>query len=265
MDVGFIGLGNMGSRIVTLMLEGGHHVTLWARRPASLEPFVGRTQTGGSPAEVGEASDVVGICVWDEHDVDEVLLGDEGVLAGLRPGGVVAVHSTVSPAACRRLEAAASERGAGMVDAPVSLGASAPRLLVLAGGEVDAVERCREVFDSFGDPVIHLGPIGSGQIAKLMNNVLLAATVGLADDTISLGGELGLNESALAAALEAGSSRGTWCTLLAGRRAHAAQPGRTGEWASKDVGLTLSVAAEAGIDPSREVLRLGARGADVLS
>ncbi len=92
----------MGSRIVTLMLDAGHHLTLWARRPASLEPFTGRVDVATSPAGVAEASELVGICVWDESGVDEIVLGDSGVLAGMGPGGLVAIHSTISPAACRR-------------------------------------------------------------------------------------------------------------------------------------------------------------------
>jgi 3-hydroxyisobutyrate dehydrogenase len=258
-------LGSMGSRIVTLMLDAGHHLTLWARRPASLEPFAGRVDVASSPAGVGETSELVGICVWDESDVDEIVLGDRGVLAGMRTGGVVAIHSTISPAACRRLQAAAADRGVGLVDAAVSVGANLPKLLVLVGGDPDDVGRCREAFESFGDPVAHLGPVGSGQIAKLVNNTLLAATVGLADDAIALGGDFGLDETALAAALAVGSSRGTWSGLLARRRtAVDSLPGRTNDWAGKDVGHTLELAAEAAIDPTREVLRLAARGVEVL-
>ncbi len=265
MNVGFIGLGSMGSRIVTLLLDDGHHLTVWARRPASVEPFGGRCDLAASPAEVGERSELVGICVWDDRDVDEVLLGADGVFAGLRPGGVVAVHSTISPASCRRLHAEAGRRGLGLVDAPVSVGSHVPKLLVMVGGDGKVVDQCRVAFDSFGDPVLHLGPVGSGQVAKLLNNTLLAATIGLGDDTIALGRDLDLDEEALAAALAAGSSGGTWSGLLARRRtAPDGEPGRTHEWARKDVGLTLDLAAGAGIDPERDVLKLGARGADIL-
>lgn len=272
MDIGFIGLGSMGARLVTLMVDGGHHLTLWARRPESLEAFAGRTDTAASPAEAAAASELVGICVWDEHDVDEVLLGDSGVLAGLRRGGVVAIHSTISPDGCRRLQAEAASRGVGLLDAPVSFASRAPKVLVLVGGEADVLARCRTAFDAFGDPVIHLGPVGSGQIAKLVNNTLLAATVGLADDAIAFGRDLGLDEAALAAALAAGSSGGTWSSLHAHRPAAAANNsappgagGRTNEWAKKDVGLALHLGTEAGVDPGREVLRLARRGVDVLS
>ncbi|MGO8859741.1 MAG: NAD(P)-dependent oxidoreductase [Acidimicrobiales bacterium] len=265
MNIGFIGLGSMGTRIVTLMLDAGHHVTLWARRPASLEPFAGRVDVVTSPVGVGAASELVGICVWDESGVDEVVLGESGVLAGMRPGGLVAIHSTISPAACRRLHAAAADRGVGLVDAAVSVGSRVPKLLVMVGGEPDVADRCREAFESFGDPVAHLGPVGSGQIAKLVNNTLLAATVGLAEDAIALGHDLGLDEAALAEALAVGSSGGTWSGLLARRgSATDALPGRTNEWASKDVGLTVKLAAEAEIAQTREVLRLAARGVDLL-
>ena len=264
MNIGFIGLGSMGTRIVTLMLDAGHHLTVWARRPASLEPFAGRVDVATSPAGVAEASELVGICVWDESGVDEVILGDRGVLAGMRAGGVVAVHSTISPAACRRLHAATVDRGVGLVDAAVSVGANLPKLLVMVGGDPAVVEQCREAFESFGDPVAHLGPVGSGQIAKIVNNALVAATVGLADDAIALGHDLGLDESALAEALAVGAAGGTWSGLIARRRSGEVRPKFTYEWAAKDVGLALELAADAAIDTTREVLRLAVRGVEVL-
>jgi 3-hydroxyisobutyrate dehydrogenase-like beta-hydroxyacid dehydrogenase len=219
-----------------------------------------------APADVGRASEVVGVCVWDEHDVDAVLLGETGVLAGMKPGGVVAVHSTISPAACRRLQDEGAARGIGVLDAPVSVGSRLPKLLVMVGGEADAVDKAKPVLDTFGEPVLHLGPIGSGQVAKLVNNTLLAATCGLADDAIGLGAALGLDPQALTAALSAGSSGGTWSSLLASRggRLAAEQGGRTHEWASKDVGLTLDLAAGADLDTHREVLRVARLGVEVL-
>jgi 3-hydroxyisobutyrate dehydrogenase len=265
MDIGFIGLGSMGTRIVTLLLDAGHHLTLWARRPASLEPFSERSDIALSPAEVGESAQLVGVCVWDEDDVNEVLLGETGVFAGMRPGGIVAVHSTIPPRACRRLRVEAIARGLELVDAPVSAGSSQPKVLVMVGGESTAVEQCQAAFASFGDPVLHLGPVGSGQIAKLVNNTLLAATTGLAQDALSLGAELGLRRDELFAALSAGSSSGTWVGLLAASSgAGAAMTGRTHEWAQKDVGLTAALAAEARLDPGRDILRMAARGVDVL-
>jgi 3-hydroxyisobutyrate dehydrogenase-like beta-hydroxyacid dehydrogenase len=266
MEIGFIGLGSMGSRIVDLLVDGGHHLTLWARRPASVEPFAGRARSVDSPKEVGRACDLVGICVWDEQDVEQVLLGEDGVLAGVRPEAVIAIHSTIPPAACRRLEQMAATCGAGLIDAPVSVGSSLPKLLMMVGGAPETVERCRPALESAADPFLHLGPVGSGQIAKLVNNTMLAATIGLGDDAIAFGADLGLDATALAAALAAGSCRGTWSTFVNRPRP---EPGdqsasRTTEWARKDVSYALGLAAEASLDRERHILRLARRGVEVV-
>ena len=264
--VGFIGVGNMGSRIVDLLLAAGFDVTLWARRAASLKPFQGRTQSAGTPADLGARSDVVGICVWDERDVEDVLLSENGVLGGMESGAVVVVHSTIAPSACRRLSQETARRGVALLDAPVSVGANVPKLLVMVGGEGPAVARVGPVLESFGDPVVHLGPVGSGQIAKLVNNTLLAATVGLADAALTLGAELGLDRIALLDVLSSASSRGTWTSLLGPqiRGSVRIASGRTHEWASKDVALTESVAAEAGCASGADVLRIARAGAEAL-
>jgi len=265
MNVGFIGLGNMGRRIADAQLAAGLGMTVWARNPSSLEPYAETSvEVAASPAEVGAAADVVGICVWDEHDVDEVLLGDQGVFAGLRPGGVVAIHSTIAPEACARLETIAASLGCGLVDAPVSIGARAPRLLVMVGGEVAAVQRCLPVFDAFGDPVLHLGPIGSGQVGKLVNNALLSASIGLGDSAVELGVDLGLDRASLVAALAAGSAGGTWSSFMSRRPTDPAMAGRTDEWARKDVGLALDLTSRHGLSLNRPVLEIGAVGADVV-
>jgi 3-hydroxyisobutyrate dehydrogenase-like beta-hydroxyacid dehydrogenase len=103
------------------------------------------------------------------------------------------VHSTISPTACRRLQAVAAEKDVELIDAPVSVGANLPKLLVMVGGAPEPVEQCRGVLEAIGDPVVHLGPIGSGQIAKLINNTLVAATTALGAEAIELGDDLGLD------------------------------------------------------------------------
>jgi 3-hydroxyisobutyrate dehydrogenase-like beta-hydroxyacid dehydrogenase len=264
MEVGFIGLGNMGSRIVALLLDGGHRVTVWARRPASVEPFAGRVAVADRPAGIARAADVIGLCVWSEEDVVEVLGGEDGLAASLRPGTVVVVHSTVSPSGSQRLRQELSARGVELIDAPVSVGANLPKLLVLVGGEPDAVQRAQPVLQSIGDPVLHLGPVGSGQIAKLVNNTMLAATIGLGEDALAFGASLGLDIRALATALATGSARGTWNGFAAPRDAGPMEPSFATGWASKDVGHALELAATAEGDLDRPVLRLARRGVDVV-
>jgi 3-hydroxyisobutyrate dehydrogenase len=120
LEVGFNGVGNTGSGILELLLQDDHHVNVRARRNASLKPFAGRVQISANPVEVGRRSDLVDLCVWNEDDVHEVLAGDRGVLAGVRPGGVIAIHSTIGPAACRALAGQAATVGVHLIDAPVS-------------------------------------------------------------------------------------------------------------------------------------------------
>jgi len=157
---------------------------LWARRRTSTEAFADTAATvAATPAELGAASDIVCLCVVADADVEDVLLRPDGVLTGMAPGGVVVLHSTIHPDTCRRVADEAAKREIAVVDAPVSGGGAAAaerRLLVMAGGQEADVARCRPVFDAFADPVIHLGPLGSGQLAKLLNNFVFTAQVGLA-------------------------------------------------------------------------------------
>ena len=168
--VGFIGLGSQGAPMARRIIGAGYPVTLWARRPGTLEPFADTgAKTAGTPAELAAASDLVCLCVTADADVEQVIAGEGGVLAALAEGGVIAVHSTVHPDTCRRLAAEAATRGIRLIDAPVSGGApaaSAGRLLVMVGGDEPTVEFCRPVFASYGDPVVHLGPLGAGLVTK---------------------------------------------------------------------------------------------------
>jgi 3-hydroxyisobutyrate dehydrogenase len=207
--VGFIGLGSQGGPMARRIVEAGFPVTLWARRAATLEPFAGTAAVvAASPADLAAACDLVCVCVVGDADVEEVIAGEHGVLAGLPPGAVIAVHSTVHPQTCMRLADQASRRDARVVDAPVSGGGMAAaegRLLVMAGGEPDAVEFCRPVFATYADPVVHLGPLGSGQLAKLLNNVLFTAHLATAASTLELGQSLGVDAVRLAEVMSHGS------------------------------------------------------------
>jgi len=197
--VGFIGLGSQGAPMARRIIDAGYQVTLWARSPATLASFAD-VAAAGSPAELAAASDLVSICVRDDSDVDEVVCS---VLPGLAAGGVIAVHSTVHPATCRRLAAKAARSGVTLIDAPVS--AAAGRLLVMAGGPAEAIERCRPVFATYGDPVIRMGEVGSGQLAKLVNNVLFTANLANAASALALGQALEVDPHRLAEAIAHGS------------------------------------------------------------
>jgi 3-hydroxyisobutyrate dehydrogenase len=220
MRVGFIGLGSQGAPMARRIVDSGYDLTLWARRPATLEAF-GDTaaKSAQSPAELASVSDLVCICVVGDDDVREVLHGDTGVLAGLTPGGIVAIHSTVHPDTCRELADSAAAHGVSLVDAPVSGGgpaAEAGTLLVMVGGDDEIAERCRPVFATYGDPIVHLGPLGSGQVTKILNNVLFTANLGAAISTLELGESLGLDRNRLCDVLNNGSATSKALTSIAG-------------------------------------------------
>jgi 3-hydroxyisobutyrate dehydrogenase-like beta-hydroxyacid dehydrogenase len=237
----------MGGAIATRIIGAGFPTLLWARRPEALASFAGpRVGTRESPAELAGGVDLVGVCVWDDQSVREVIHGDHGVLAGCRPGTVIAIHSTVQPATCRELAAAAAERGVIVLDAPVSGGrdaALAGKLVVAAGGDEAAVQRCRPVFASFGDPVLHLGQVGTAQFAKLINNSLLAANLALADDALALGQSLGIQPDMMAQVLRHGSGQSFALGVAAAIRASAATRQHALPALSKDVQCLTSEAA----------------------
>src|SRR5689334_16245594 len=175
---GFVGLGSQGGGMVKRLVQCGVPTTVWARRAEAVAPFAGRAAVASDPAALGRESDVVGVCVTDGDAVRAVVLGSDGVLAGMAPGSVLAIHSTVGPDECAPIATAAAARGVDVVDAPVSGGgaaAAAGALTVYVGGDDAAVRRARAVLDHYGETVLHMGALGSGLRTKLLNNALVAA------------------------------------------------------------------------------------------
>lgn len=195
----------MGGRIVRLWASAGFQQVLWARRPSVLDEYahLPGVQVAGELREIGMGTSVVGVCVWGESDVDEVV---DQFAPELAPGAVILIHSTVSSEYCQGLAERLATSGIRVVDAPVSTRLDADKLLTLVGGDADAVAASRTVLDAMGEPVVHLGPLGSGQRAKLMNNTLMAAQVGLASDALRLGAAFGLDAELLRSSLLFGSS-----------------------------------------------------------
>jgi 3-hydroxyisobutyrate dehydrogenase len=218
MRIGFIGLGSQGAPMARRIVDAGFPTTLWARRPESLEPFAdSAAEVANTPAEVGAAVDVLGVCVVDDAGLDEVLRGTDGALAAMAAGTTVVVHSTVHPATCVALQRDFPDLH--VLDAPVSGGghkAAEGELLVMVGGPAEVLERCRSVIATFGDPILHLGPLGSGQEAKLLNNAVFAAQLAIAAEVFGLAADRGLDQQAVAAILGSGSGRSYAAYVVAG-------------------------------------------------
>jgi 3-hydroxyisobutyrate dehydrogenase-like beta-hydroxyacid dehydrogenase len=210
MTYGFIGLGHQGTPMAERMMAGGLQPWLWARRSDVRERYEGSPDAhlAGSPAEVGAHSDVIGLCLYDADATDSVLFGPEGVLEGVRPGTVLAVHATVGPGYVVQLARRLAESDVYVVDAPVSGGPAAAtgQLLVITGGDQEPLARCAPMFASYAGTVVHTGAVGSAQAAKLINNSLMTAITGLVFDAFDLGSAMEIDRDALGAVLANGSA-----------------------------------------------------------
>jgi 3-hydroxyisobutyrate dehydrogenase len=205
---GFIGLGSQGAPMARRMLEAGFEVTLWARRPSSLTPFLEtQARTASSVAELGAHAEHVGICVFDDVGVREVTAA---LIPAMRPGGRLVIHSTVHPDTCHQVAAQAKSRGIAVLDAPVSGGEPAARvgaLTVMAGGDAETFAAAKPVFESFAKLIVHVGAVGAGQKAKLVNNALMAAHMSLAHHALQLASTLHLDRAALIELIKNSSGR----------------------------------------------------------
>ena len=250
MRVGFIGLGSQGGPMARRIVDAGYPMTLWARRPESVEPFADTAaEVAASPAELAQASDLVCLCVIGDSDIDEVTGGEHGLLSAMSPGSVIAVHSTVHPNTCRELANKARAQGVSVIDAPVSGGGGAAaerRLLVMAGGDAEVFERCRPVFETYADPVVHLGELGSGQTTKLLNNLLFTANLATAATTLSLAENLGVAPDRLAEVVSRSSGNSFALNVLGGIGGLDRLAGVAGGLLQKDVRLTVDLADQAG-------------------
>lgn len=180
-SVGVIGVGTMGGAIAGHLLKKGHRLTVFDVKEEMVAELAKRgAQRARSPREVAAASDLTLLVVVDDAQVKEVCLGQDGVLEGARGGAVVAICSTVQPTTCREVGDAARPKGIHVLDTPMVRGVAAAlegRLLLMVGGDAGAVERCRPVFGAFATDVCHLGELGSGQVGKIVNNLILWACI----------------------------------------------------------------------------------------
>jgi 3-hydroxyisobutyrate dehydrogenase len=190
------------------MLDAGLPVVLWARREEALDPYRSTAaQFASNAAKLAAQVDHVGVCVVNDNDVRDVC---EQLIPAMRPGGRIAIHSTVHPETCRALARHASVHHVTLIDAPVSGGAPAAELgalTVMVGGSVEAFETARPIFATFGRLIVHLGDVGAGQVAKLINNSLMAANLSVAHHALVAGVELGIPREALVQLLVASSGR----------------------------------------------------------
>ncbi|HXG41054.1 MAG TPA: NAD(P)-dependent oxidoreductase [Candidatus Limnocylindrales bacterium] len=249
--VGFVGLGTMGRAMAANLARAGFPLTVWNRTPGRAGPLIelGATEAA-SPAELARRSEVVVVCVSDTPDVEAVLFGPDGLAEGLAAGALVVDCSTISPSATRAFAARLAERGIGLVDAPVSGGSEGARdatLTIFVGGDDAAVGRARPILAALGRTITHLGPVGSGQAAKAVNQVILAGTyLGVAEGIV-LALKAGLDVDRLVPALAAGAARSWVLENRSGRMIANDYPlGFRLALHLKDLGIGLELGREVG-------------------
>ncbi len=258
---GFIGLGNIGRPMARRLVAAGLPTTVFDVAPDGVAELVACGASAASSArEVAAASDTVGVCVRDDRDVRDVLLGDHGLLAGAHPGLVIAIHSTVLPRTVHEMGAAAAAVGVGVVDACVTGGAAGAdmgRLTYMVGGRAEHIDKCRPAFETSALLITVTGELGSGAATKLCNNLMTYLGFLAAFEATLLAGRAGLSLQSLEEVTRSnGNMTDQMLAFLTLHRIPAAQRNDAGfqqmlrgftTLAEKDLAVTLEFARELGV------------------
>jgi 3-hydroxyisobutyrate dehydrogenase-like beta-hydroxyacid dehydrogenase len=208
--VGIAGLGRMGHPIAANVRDAGFPTIVWNRTPDKATDLLAQGAAwADTPAILGQSAQIVLSSLADPAAVERVYFGPDGLLDRVAPGTILADLSTVSPALSRRIAAAAAERGAAFLDAPVAgsiKAATEGQLGVMVGGDRDAFDRCEAVFATIGKAAFYLGESGNGATMKLVSNAILATMVQALAEGVALGAKAGLDPAAIFAVLGASSA-----------------------------------------------------------
>jgi 2-hydroxy-3-oxopropionate reductase len=210
-QVGFIGLGIMGRPMAKNVLSKGFPLAVYNRSSGVVDELAKLgARACRSSREVAEHSEVILTCLPDSPDVEQVILGADGVLEGARPGSIIADMSTIAPQVSIRIAEEAAKRGVQMLDAPVSggdKGAIAGTLSIMVGGENEAFDQCLEIFRAMGRAVVHVGRIGAGGYTKLANQIMVALQLEAMAEGLVLGAKAGVDPALMVEAIGAGLAR----------------------------------------------------------
>jgi 2-hydroxy-3-oxopropionate reductase len=252
MRVGYIGLGLMGKSIARNIRKAGFDLVVYNRSSSPMEELVREgAHLAGSPAEVAARVDVVMTCLPDSPDVEQVALGEQGILAGAHAGLTYVDNSTIKPATARLIAERLGAVGVSCLDAPVSggdVGARDATLAIMVGGPAEALERVRPVLQAMGKGITHVGEAGAGQIAKAANQIMAAAQMVAMAELILFSQKAGADPRKVVEAIRGGAVQ-CWTLevkaprLFAGNR----QPGFRGRMQAKDLGIVLDTARQYGM------------------
>jgi 3-hydroxyisobutyrate dehydrogenase len=252
MKVAFIGMGTMGAPMALNLLKAGHTVTVHNRtRDRELPVAEAGAQRAESPAAAAEGAEVVITCVSDTPDVEAVLLGEQGVVHGAAPGTVVVDMSTISPTVTQALATTLATHQIALVDAPVSGGSEGAKngtLSIMVGGSDGDVTRVQPVLVAMGNTITHIGPVGSGQLTKAINQIIVAGTYWAVAEGMAVGMKAGLDMDKVVQAVGGGAA-GSWgLTNRSGNMIANDYPlGFRVRLHQKDLNIALAAARELGV------------------
>lgn len=239
----------MGSPMAGHLLTAGHSLTVHTRSKSKAKAVLNHgAKWASTPADAAKNADVIFVCVPDTPDVEKVILGEDGVIHGVKRGAIVVDHSTVSPAATRTIAHELATRGAKLLDAPVSggdVGAKNGTLAIMVGGDEKAFDKVEPLLRHMGKSVIHCGPSGAGQLTKLVNQILVSVTNMAVCEALVFAKRNGLNLDKTIAAVASGAA-GSWQLSNLGPRMakHDFKPGFTINLQQKDLRLILQTAEQ---------------------
>jgi len=251
--VGFVGLGLMGMPMCRNMLKAGLDVVATTRSPGALKEIEGKgAKTAATPGAVAEQADIVVIMVADTRAVEAVLSGDNGIITGLRAGALIIDMGTTAVTATKGFAASVIEAGGAYVDAPVSggtVGAEGGSLTIMAGGDEQAMERARPVLEILGSRITHVGPVGTGQVAKAANQVIVGLNIGAVAEALMLAAHAGADPARVREALKGGFADSRILEVHGQRMIDKTfAPGGKVVTQRKDIAQALELAAELGIE-----------------
>jgi 3-hydroxyisobutyrate dehydrogenase-like beta-hydroxyacid dehydrogenase len=219
--VSFLGLGIMGSRMAANVRRAGFELTVWNRTHSTAEAFAAEhdVPVADTPAQAAAKADIVITMVVDGDQVEHVLLGPDGVVETARPGTLCIDCSTIGPTATRKIAEALDEHGVRFLDAPVT--GSSPKaqdgtLTIMAGGTDEDFERARPVLEAMGALIVHAGPLGHGQMVKLINNAVAAINTTVVGEALLVAKRAGVDLDALIQVVASGSGASAMLELKAG-------------------------------------------------
>ena len=198
--IGFVGLGNMGKPMAERLARAGHPLTVLDLNPETVADLVALgARAAQSPSELAAKSDIICSVVMNDRQTTALFLDEsQGILASMKPGSLIIIHSTVQLETCQTLGAAAQEKGVHVIDAPVSGAAARARegtLSLMVGGDAEQIDRAQPLFDELGRHTYHMGGLGMGQVAKICNNLMCLVNIHVVEEALRLAQAAGIDEA----------------------------------------------------------------------